>query len=139
MSAWIEEIDHTGDAGLRAGASSPATLFEVIALGMLSMIAELDLVRPRIEQTFEVHAKDLASLLHGFLSEINQRHLVGEMLFASVEILEMDSSHVRANLRGEQTNTRLHTIHTEIKAVTFHHLEVYQTADEWRATVIFDL
>ncbi len=45
-----------------------------------------------------------------------------------------------ARLWGERTDRERHPPLTEIKAVTYHHLEVTQVADEdWRARVLLDV
>jgi SHS2 domain-containing protein len=36
-------------------------------------------------------------------------------------------------------NPTLHEVVTEIKAVTYHRIEVVREKDGWQATVIFDL
>jgi SHS2 domain-containing protein len=46
---------------------------------------------------------------------------------------------LRAVVKGEPFQEGVHVIKTEVKAVTYHRIEVRQENGRWRAQVIFDL
>ena len=102
---WLQEIDHTGDVGLRITAGSLPQLFERAAGGMFSVLTDPDAVRPAETTDVSVEGPDREALMVRWLSELNYHH----------------------------------TVHTEIKAVTFHGLEIRETTDGWTVQVIFDM
>ena len=140
---WLEEIDHTGDIGLRVRADTLPQLFERAAVGMFSVLTDLDTVRPTDSTGLSVEGRDREALMVRWLSELNYHHTVHARLFCafSVETLEAtaDGFRLSATATGERLAPARHTVHTEIKAITFHGMEIRETADGWTVQVIFDM
>jgi len=40
---------------------------------------------------------------------------------------------------GERLNSNKHPLRAEIKAVTFHDLQIKQVGDSWEAKIVFDI
>lgn len=136
---WLEEIDHTGDAGLRVHAPDVAALFARAAWGMFAVLADPETIRPTQTRELEVHGSDQEDLLLRWLSELNYLHLVEGVLFCRFEIREWSERKLVARVSGEGIDPARHSIHTEIKAVTYHGLEIREVNGEWRAQIIFDM
>jgi SHS2 domain-containing protein len=60
-------------------------------------------------------------------------------LFKEFSILHLDSKSLRAIVRGEIFDPSRHRFKTEIKAVTYHQVEVQQKDDGWEGKVVFDV
>jgi SHS2 domain-containing protein len=60
-------------------------------------------------------------------------------LVTGVEITSVSHSRLDATLETVFFDTNLHEILCEIKAVTFHQIEVVQKDDQWETRIIFDL
>lgn len=140
---WLQEIDHTGDVGLRITADTVPQLFERAAAGMFSVLTDLDAVRPTDTTPVSGEGRDREALMVRWLSELNYHHTVHDRLFCafSVEIIEATADGLRlsATATGERLAPARHTVHTEIKAITFHGMEIRETADGWTVQVIFDM
>ena len=136
---WLTPLDHTADAGFALTAPDLPQLFERAARGMFSLICDFSAVRLTRETTIEVEADDVPALLVRWLSELNFRHVTEHILYGTFVITELSESRLRAQVGGEPIDPARHTVYTEIKAVTFHGLEVAKDAAGWRAQVIFDL
>lgn len=136
---WLEEIDHTGDVGIRVRAPDLPTLFERAAVGMFRVVADLEAVLPTTSDDFEVEAGDRDELLVRWLSELNFLHLTEQMLYCRFEVREMDERRLTAVAWGEAIDRTRHTVHTEVKAVTYHGLEIRNANGQWTAQVIFDM
>jgi len=140
---WLQEIDHTGDIGIQVRADTQAQLFERAATGTFHVLTDLDVVQPRDEMTIAVEGHDVDALMVRWLSELNYRHTVDDHLYCVFEVhaieKEEDGLSLRATVRGEPIDPTRHTIHTEIKAVTFHGLSVQETRGGWAVQVIFDM
>ena len=140
---WLQEIDHTGDVGLRITAGSLPQLFERAAGGMFSVLTDPDAVRPAETTDVSVEGPDREALMVRWLSELNYHHTVHDWLFCafSVDAIEATADGLRlsATATGERLDPARHVVHTEIKAVTFHGLEIRETTDGWTVQVIFDM
>jgi len=141
--SWLQEIDHTGDVGLRVQADTLPQLFERAAESTFRVLTDLEDVRPAVPSTVSVRASDREALMVRWLSELNYRHAAHRQLygaFAVSSVEEQDEEWVlEATVRGEPIDPERHVVHTEIKAVTFHGLEIQRTDDGWILRVIFDM
>ena len=136
---WLQPLDHTADRGIIVRARDLKELFARTARGMFSIIADLGTVEPLQSETIVVTAPDRGALLVRWLSELNFQHVTRHRLFSRFVILELSDNRLVAEVGGETIALQRHTIHTEIKAVTFHGLLLEQVKEGWRAEVIFDL
>ena len=77
------------------------------------------------------------------LSELNYRHTADRRLFCDFAVdaiaATTEGLTLTATVRGEPIDPDRHVVHTEIKAITFHGLDVQQTDDGWTVQVIYDL
>ena len=136
---WLTRIDHTADEGIVVTAPDPGALFARAAWGMFSILTDLSRVQARERSEVVVEAPDVEALLVRWLSELNYRHVTERRVYCQFEVAEVDGTRLRGTAAGERIRPGRHRIHCEIKAVTFHGLRVEQTADGWRAAVIFDV
>ena len=140
---WLREIDHTGDIGIQVTAPSLAELFERSAQAMFRVLTDLDAVRPTDATEITVEGRDHEALMVRWLSELNYRHTVDDVLYGTFEVASIDTTDnevfLTATVRGELIDPTRHTVYTEIKAITFHGLDVHRTDDGWTVQVIFDM
>jgi len=143
MPDWLQEIDHTGDIGLQVTAPSLPQLFERAALGTFRVLTDLKTVQASEETHVAVDGRDPEALMVRWLSELNYRHTVDRVLydaFAVEAIEETDEGlTLTATAHGEPIDPTRHTVYTEIKAVTFHGMNIRETDDGWAVQVIFDM
>lgn len=135
----MEFIDHPADVGIIVKADTKKQLFEEAANAMVSIIADIDLIEVSVEKEIEVSDMDLPGLMVSWLEELLYLFEVEEMLFCGFQIQTMDNQLLRAIARGEVYDPDKHELLSEIKAVTYHELEVSQKNDHWEARIIFDL
>jgi SHS2 domain-containing protein len=137
--ALFREIDHTADIGIEVEAETPSELFRRAGVALFSLMVGLegvDLCEIR-EETVE--AEGWENLLHDWLSQLLRQFLQDGFIAATITILDIDATHVRARLTGEKLDYERHDFETEIKAVTYHQLAVTCQDNRWRARVIFDV
>jgi SHS2 domain-containing protein len=72
------------------------------------------------------------------LGELLYVHDVDNLLFRSFSIDELRDGSLKARARGVFDEKR-HVMKTEIKAVTYHQIQVKKEKGRWRARIIFDL
>ena len=136
---WLEALDHTADAGIIVHADDLKALFTRAAWGMFSVITDLAAVKAAGKVRIAVEAADRHALLVKWLSELNYRHVTEHWLFCRFDVLSLTDQQLEAEAHGERIDPNRHSIYTEIKAVTFHDLQIENVDGRWTAKVIFDL
>ncbi len=136
---WLEFIDHTADVGICVRAPTLKKLYARAAWSMFSIITDMDTVRSTQITRVEIEASDSGSLLVQWLSELNYRHVTTHRLYSSFDIISLGDQRLEAEIGGEPIDRQRHTIHTEIKAVTFHELRLAHDDKDWKARIIFDV
>jgi SHS2 domain-containing protein len=131
----FELIDHTADLAMRVRGRDFENLLVNAARGMNSLIAiergkTCDHSRP-----IEIAALDREGLLVEFLSELAYLAESEALLFQRFDLLELTSSRLRGTLSHAQRVQH----QREIKAVTYHEIEVKETSDGLEAVVVFDV
>jgi SHS2 domain-containing protein len=128
------EIEHSADWQLEVWGPDLLALFEQAGRGM-SSLAGIRLQEGRRQvRSFEIEADDSESLLVGFLSEI-LFFVENERLGFDVFHLALDGGRLTARLEG----AALAAIEKEIKAVTWHGLQIRPGERGLQAKVIFDV
>lgn len=107
--------------------------------GLLEIIGPTDRVEVLGEKPIEATGESDEDLFIAWLREVLFVTQTSGWMFRRAEIDALEADRVRGRLLGEPYDEARHQIDTEVKAVTYHALQVVQTADGWEATVVFDL
>jgi SHS2 domain-containing protein len=128
------ELDHTADWALKVWAPNLEGLFEQAARGMAWLVQMTLREGPRITRTVEVEGVDVESLLVAFLSELLYLTESEGIGFDHYQ-LKIQDFWLLAVLEGAPVREQK----KEIKAVTYHNLEVRHTDQGYTVTVVFDV
>jgi len=131
-----EVLPHTADLRIRAWGKTREELFRNALTGM-SSVMQPDVVSRGgdIRRDVNLASPDSASLLIDFLSEaLSQSHLNREV-YTDVEFGELGDRSLRATLHG----VTVPAFEKDIKAVTYHGVEIRETDEGFEATVIYDI
>ncbi|PIV24895.1 MAG: protein archease [Deltaproteobacteria bacterium CG_4_8_14_3_um_filter_45_9] len=135
----FEVFNHTADIGLIIHGENLKALFENAGEAFFHLITDLRKVRRRIERRIHIGGESLDRLMVDWLSELLYLHDVENLLFKGFQVESVGEDGLRAVVKGEPFQEGVHVIKTEVKAVTYHRIEVRQENGRWRAQVIFDL
>lgn len=139
----IRFLDHTADVAFEVAAPSLDTLFAESAQALLETITDPATVRASLHRSFELTAPDLETLLVDWLGELVYVFEVDRQLFADAEVTVTEDDagpRLTAVARGEPYDPDRHPIRVQVKAVTYHQLEVACRPDgTWVARVVFDI
>jgi len=135
----FEILDHTADIGIIVYGENLKALFENAGKAFFHLITDLRKVRARIERKIIIKGESLDRLMVDWLSDLLYLHDVESLLFKEFEVESVGKDGLKAIAKGEPFQERVHAIKTEVKAVTYHRIEVRQEKGRWRAQVIFDL
>lgn len=119
-----EYFDVTADIGFKAYGKNLNEAFENAGIAMFNVITDTSDVLPQMEITFEVASEDYVSLLYDYLEELLFYHEVEFMLFSQFDVEIDENFHLKATVKGEGINWDKHERKTEIKAITFHKMDV---------------
>jgi protein archease len=139
MKKNFEVWDHTADIGLIVYGEDLKALFENAGEAFFHLITDFKKVRCRIEKQIHIGGESLDRLMVDWLSELLYLHDVENLLFKRFKVESVGEDGLRAIVRGESFQEGVHVIKTEVKAVTYHQIEVRQKNGRWRAQVILDL
>jgi SHS2 domain-containing protein len=139
MKKKYEFINHTADVGIKVWGESLKSLFENTAYSMFDILTELDKVKVKESLGVEIEGKRTDELLADWLRNLLYKFNGEGYLLREFNIEEISKKGLKAKVRGEKLNLSRHTLKTEIKAVTYHGLEVKKTGQGWEAQVIFDV
>ena len=139
MVGHCETFDHTADVGLAGRADSPEELLEALAECMCDLVCPRKNVSPDSKRTISVEAPDFEALTVDFLEAVLGAIQTERFAVASIKVTGVTQTSAAAELLGADLDPQRHEILTEIKAVTYHELEVVERDGQWSARVILDL
>jgi SHS2 domain-containing protein len=138
MGLPFEVIDHTADIGIIAHGSDLAVLFSNAAAGMLSLLTDLDTLQPDITREIRLEAMDAETLLVQWLNELLYIIYTDKLVLYKLDIL-IEGNRLEAKCAGQELDPKDHRLKREIKAATYHDLEIAERNGEYSAKIIFDI
>ena len=139
MRDGFEIIDHTADVAIAAYGADMKKAFANAALGMFSIMIDIDKVNESVIRNVEVTADEMKDLLVSWLNELLFICEVEKILFKKFDISELDGTRLTAKCYGEKIDPKRHRIKTEIKAATYHMTQIEGKRDGVRIQVLFDI
>ena len=131
-------IEHTADIGIEAYGKTLEEAFGNAAKGMFSIMIGGGKIESKIVKQLEIpFDMDEEQLLVDWLSELLYIHDVEHLVFGEFDIKINDK--LKAKAYGEEHNVKKHGYGMEIKAVTYHMLEVKRNEKGYVLKVLFDI
>lgn len=137
--AGHREIDHTADLGFELWAPSLAGLYAEGVAALADLCTERHAVRPTERRAVTIEGADREERLVRWLQEAYFLLEADSWLAADAVDVEAEGDRVQGTLRGEPFDPERHTLHTEIKAITYHGLAIEEDGGRWTATVVVDV
>lgn len=130
-------LDHATDAIVEVTASDLKEAFLVVAEAVIDITLSRDSVREKEERRFSAQGKDLSYLLFSWLEELVFVMITDGFAIRRVS-LELGESSIDAIAYGEPLDLGRHGFKVEIKAPTFHDMEI-RTKDTVYMRFLLDL
>jgi SHS2 domain-containing protein len=131
-------LEHTADMGIEAHGESLAELFEQAALGLLAILGAEQSTGSE-ERLVEVSGHDVEEVLVNWLNELLYLVEIQAFLPAAFVFEAAGRQGLRARVQGEPYDPDQHGLEREVKAVTYHQLQVEQENGRWRVRLFVDL
>jgi SHS2 domain-containing protein len=131
-----EFIEHTADIGIKAYGRSLNESFANAALAMFEVMTDVSKVEPVGEYEVRVKAENMENLLVDWLGELLFLHETQDVLLSEFDV-EIDNLSLDARVRGETLDREKHELKDDVKAITYHMLEVNE--EEGFVKVLLDI
>lgn len=134
--AMFEAVEHTADWALRVRGRDFVHLLLSAAVGMSTLlVTTIEDIPLSDTRHLELEAFDRESMLVEWLSELAYLAERDGLIFRAFTFAEVGAEKLRATVSGG----RAPELQKHIKAVTYHNLEVVETANGLEATIVFDV
>lgn len=135
---YYEILEHTADIGIKITGNSITEIFWKAIHATADLLSGGIEIQPVIERGFSAEEENMKTALVSILEEIIY-FFEKELFLPSVCSVNIENDLYKINLKGNFVTAEDIKNGTEIKAVTYHQLEIKEVGDEYQATVIFDI
>lgn len=131
----FEILEHKADLKIRAFGKTKEELFLNMLLGMNAGL-QPELKAQSAKRKIKINSLDLPTLLVDFLSEVLYQIQINKEIYNDVKFSKFSDVEIEGELIGQ----KVERFGEDIKAVTYHNLEVKQKEDgSLEAIVLFDV
>ena len=134
-----ELIDHTADFGIHVFGADEKELFHNAAMAMFDLIAESEGLQGLKAIPIQISGLDWPDLMVNWLRELLYLWNGQARLIQSVEIDSIFELGIVAVAKCDTYSPEIHLLKNEIKAVTYHQIQVEKKDHAWEAKIIFDV
>jgi SHS2 domain-containing protein len=135
-------VDHVSDVMVEVFGQTLSQAFERSALALVNIMCDVSTVHPETSMTIEVAGFDQKSLLYNWLESVLLALLVNNLVLAefSTNIREQQGGiRLNAACKGEPFFPHKHHYKVEVKAITYHEMEITKSQGKWTIRFIVDL
>lgn len=133
----FEEREHTADILMHIRAPDLCGLFTDAGRALMKTMYRGE-AKPVQDVIISVSGDTIEHLLHGFLSELLYESEVQNLVFSYFDIT-ISEGEIRAVLKGEQFDPKIHGGGTEVKGISWYGLSIKQDQNEYFCDVLFDV
>ncbi len=131
-----EILEHKADLKIKAFGKTKKELFFNMLLAVSESLRIETGSGEKIIHKIKISSPDLHALLVDFLSEALYLAQTNKEIYDNVKFIKFADTELKAELSGQ----RVERFREDIKAVTYHDLDVHQKKDgTWETTVLFDV
>lgn len=129
MKNNFKYFDTTADIGVEVEAESLEDAFIKSAQGTLNLISDYDKIQPKIEKSLTITAEDEYGLLYDWVTEllINlscDNYMPAEYNIKITQDKQTSQYTLNADMLGDIYDTTIYNYKTEVKAITYHLMEI---------------
>lgn len=132
-------FDHTGDLGLEVWAESPERLYALAAVGLMAQIAEAGDDSVEVRADLELEGDEPSDLLIHWLNTVLLKSTLERALWNRASVRSLGPRALSATLEGPRLDPGRHVLLREVKAVSFHDLNLELEPGRCRCRLILDI
>ena len=124
----IQYLEHATDAFILVTAPSLTDAFTLAGQSVVDTTLDKKTIEEKEQRTLKVSGKDLSYLLFNWLEEVNYQLITEGFAIArfSLDISKNSTYELKSIIYGEPIDLKKHHFKVEIKAPTFHMMEIKQ-------------
>jgi len=138
----FEIIDHPADIGFRVVAPRLEESFEKAGRALYSLLLSSFDEEDAVEVKFNIRSEDLESLLYDFLEHLLIMFEVDDIIATGISV-SLDESEGHYDLEGHVKGCMARPLsfkrNYDVKAITYHMMEIRETSEGWMIQVIVDI
>jgi len=136
----IQYLEHATDAFIEVTASSLNDSFTLAGQSVVDITLDSKTIEEKKQRNISVSGKDLRYLLFNWLEEVNYQLITEGFAIArfSLDISKNSTYKLKSTIYGEPIDLKKHHFKVEIKAPTFHMMEIKQN-DQVTMRFLLDL
>ncbi len=142
MSGNYKQIDHTADIAFKVSGECLEELFTTSADAWRSSVVEETKYCERETKKFVLKTSSKEQLLVDFLSELNYFLFTRKWLFNLVKEMKIKSENdawiLTSEIEGMPLSAEIE-IKQEIKAITFHQMNIKKIGNQYSTLLVFDI
>ena len=143
MTGTYKFIDHTADIAVEISADNHEDLLTAAASAWKAAAIESKSGGAKETKVISLEESSVEEILVGLLSELNYLLLTRKWVFESIKKISIDKSenlwNVDVVISGTSFDVQKHIIKVEIKAVTFHQMDVKFVNGKYKTRIVFDI
>jgi SHS2 domain-containing protein len=135
-------IEHMTDAVVEAYGTTLEEAFENSARGLVNTMFNLKKVTPNMIINMEVKGFDLKNLFYNWLEKVLLYLIVDKVVLSTFKVnitRGTDDYFLSCSSKGESFNIEKHGYKVEIKAVTYHEMEITEQKNKFSIRFLLDL
>ena len=138
----FEWVEHPSDIGFRAYGRDLAGAFENAALALFEVMVDTKKVNPRQEIKVELKAEDEGALLYDWLDRLIYFHDSENIVMSKFKVKisrTKDGFKLSAQAWGERFDPKKHPERTDVKAMTYHMMEIKHEKNRCSVQAVVDI
>ena len=134
-----EQIPHTADIAIRVYGKDLKELFTNAAYGMFDIIADLEGLKSSVSIDVNLKAPSKEELLVCWLDELLYNFCTKGIIFFEFDVSLLNEEQLMVKAYGRHVGENRNRLKTEIKAATYHDLNIKEGPDGLSVDIVFDV
>lgn len=134
-----EQIPHTADIAIRVYGKDLKELFINAAYGMFDIIADLEGLKSSVSIDVNLKAPSKEELLVSWLDELLYNFYTKSIIFFKFDVSFLSEEQLMVKAYGRHIGENRNRLKTEIKAATYHDLNIKESPDGLSVDIVFDV
>ncbi len=139
MEPSYELFDHTADMGIRVRAATLPDLLAPAGEALYDVIGDVKAGGDSEPVSINLIGEEPAELLRDYLAEVLTIFDRDARVVTSVDVATFTNDHLTATLQTAILDDRRSALHREVKAITYHELDVRSIPGGFEASLIVDI
>ena len=139
MEPSYELFDHTADMGIRIRAGTLSELLAPAGEALYAVIGDVKAGAESEPMSIDLSGEDPAGLLRDYLAEVLTLFDRDARMVTLADVASFTENHLAATVQTAKIDKRHSALHREVKAITYHELDIRSIAGGLEATLIVDI